>query len=1039
MEDVVEHRYSYEIAPESATIEIGDTQTLLLLVIPLTNVRKNCCVFMYICKNQKIILFLMTLKELENQYASLNQESVKGFLKSIQSCYLSKDINILALLGFLERILSEFRPEGYRICAHRGQISSQDRDSITIHGKIVAAMMVILQQTKSYAGLRNKTLLFWAYSAAVVKTMYDFVVFYIDSLCYRIIETGLSWRTIQEAESLDVVSYALASGIRFDKDRSDYFAFTGKGKVECRDGRFRISSSDVMEAGNQAFSLFGDKLTVVTRNTREERLKSSSQNDVESLSLFADTFIQTQDSFSKERSRKSELKTGDEANIKVTGLSEDGETLICAIVDLDNSTGEIINEELIKGIWTKNLIPYLCDGDCIRDAVVVENEDNHYLFSIRDAYQAYARRIAEKDARDNIVMEAVVLEIKNDWYGGRITWISPSGYGGVSFPLAERELRPGDKVIMSIQNIQSSGSSFFINLSQPKYSYDSVDRLFESEDEVLAQFVTTAACIRNSVNEKEKDESHQKDEETIRLLAAILANRAAKTISLNSYKQKLASLFLLNLIGDKESFAALLPETYYLRRCISFAQGNKVPLNSPCLLPDNEAMILRLLSMWDGQDQDLLNVVATVPENSVSGKIGALLLGLRISSRFKDEFETQEDLVRKKICELLAVGDLFCSNVSLKTGKYGRTENREVEFKSSYIYRNDNKGADIDYQGRGQVFEAVCGLLNAEGGTVYIGVKDNGDPIVAEDSGLYADIKWLKSNYKFLNGIRSRQLGHAICEVKDFDSYVQFLNSEKELYFKESLLGNIIIEVTEDADAIMITVKPSEYEIAYLFSDKTHGDGRAYVRDGGRTIEMTRVQKERRLATLKDISKEMGFVVAIQEAIDKHGKLLFKGYASGNSGEVKDRLVVPVNLFYNDENVYCYDLIYRKYKQFRLHRISSIEVVPGTYTLQKTSPKKADVFRWLEDGGRQYHIKLRMDVGARNYLLEEYSCAEQLPPCELYEEKKDKWILDTRVNGLGAVRRFYLGLADKIEILDTEDSDELKISISDFVRKNISM
>ena len=37
------------------------------------------------------------------------------------------------------------------------------------------------------------------------------------------------------------------------------------------------------------------------------------------------------------------------------------------------------------------------------------------------------------------------------------------------------------------------------------------------------------------------------------------------------------------------------------------------------------------------------------------------------------------------------------------------------------------------------------------------------------------------------------------------------------------------------------------------------------------------------------------------------------------------------------------------------------------------------------------------------------------------------------MNGLGAVRRFYLGLADKIEILDTEDSEELKKEIEDYI------
>ena len=78
-----------------------------------------------------------------------------------------------------------------------------------------------------------------------------------------------------------------------------------------------------------------------------------------------------------------------------------------------------------------------------------------------------------------------------------------------------------------------------------------------------------------------------------------------------------------------------------------------------------------------------------------------------------------------------------------------------------------------------------------------------------------------------------------------------------------------------------------------------------------------------------------------------------------------------------------------------------------------------------------------MDIAAKNYLLEEYSCAEKLPKDELYEESREKWILDTRLNGFGAVRRFYLGLADKIEILETEDSEALKQDIADYVRENI--
>ena len=99
-------------------------------------------------------------------------------------------------------------------------------------------------------------------------------------------------------------------------------------------------------------------------------------------------------------------------------------------------------------------------------------------------------------------------------------------------------------------------------------------------------------------------------------------------------------------------------------------------------------------------------------------------------------------------------------------------------------------------------------------------------------------------------------------------------------------------------------------------------------------------------------------------------------------------------------------------------------------------PKTADVFRWIGDD--TYHIKVRMEVGAYNYLLEEYSTAKDLPSNELYQDADGKWILDTHLHGLGAIRRFYLGLADKMEILPTEDSGKLMEELRRYSEKHMT-
>ena len=657
------------------------------------------------------------------------------------------------------------------------------------------------------------------------------------------------------------------------------------------------------------------------------------------------------------------------------------------------------------------------------------------LFSIKDAYIDFARIRAAKDYRHDAVFEARVLKIHENW-DGRIVWITAAGYVGMSLPVAGETLKEGDVRIMQVVRINDRREGTYINLAPPKDDYDEVSHRFDPEDpdSVLFDFIAKEDEILSEEKVEENDKDAARDTARVKTLTSILTCRASREGSLEAYRYLLVSMFLLKVIGENASFDAVREEAYYRRRIISFAQGNKVPPVHPITLAEDKETTLRILSLWGASVEELIPIMAGLRKGFVQSDIAKLIMALQVSSKFENEIKADSGLVRKKICSLLGVGGQYLADGGTHKGKYGLVEGQEVEFKSSYVFRNDSNGVpDIHYQGRGQVFEAVCGFLNADGGTVYIGVNDSGDPILGTQSGLWGDIAWLGSNYNSINASRRRALGHPVNKVESPDQFVQFLNSEKEMYFKESLRRNITIEVTEDMDAIRIRVAPAEYELAYLYSSPMLDDGVAYVRDGGRTVPMSRVQKEQRLSSLKKISKEMGFVVTIQEAIDQHRKLIFKDYASGNSGEIKDRLVVPVNLFYNHENVYCYDLDAKEYKQFRLKRISSIEadIDDPVYTLERIAPKKVDVFRWLEEK-ESYHIKLKMAVGAKNYLLEEYSCAEQLPPEELYDDGEGNWILDTTVYGLGAVRRFYLGLADKIEILDTEDSDKLNAEIAAF-------
>lgn len=979
----------------------------------------------------------MTIRDLESLQSNLTPSAGDAFINAIREAEKDPEVSSSLLRDFLDRIIDEFSTEGRRICSLGDEMTAEDRTLLTLYGRIIAAEILHLFKMRSPAALRGRVLLFLEYASAVVRTKYNYLTTALDVICYTITAPGIDWPTVKESTSLDLLSYKLLEGIRFDRTRSDVFSYRGKGQVRCEDGRLSVSSSDAMESGAKAFSACGDRIEVYTRNVREEKLRSSDQCSASALSLFAETFLSVQEGGARKGAAKHEYRSGEIVDIQVMAVSESGDSLECEIVDdRVEERGTILNEELIKGLWTKDLIPFIFEKDCVREAEFIKGSDGN-SFSIAEAYATYARRKGEQDFRDNLCFQAKVYRISEEWK--RVNWITPSGYAGITrlddFPGA----KVGDVEILQVQNVQTQGTNTYINLCRPKYGVDTV-MPFPKDDDTLSGFVTAR---ENILSDRKATEAKSSDRgrDTLEVLSSILSSTAARGSSMDAYRHLLVALFLSAVIDDGEAVARLRPQARYLGERLCFAQEGALLPSRKTALPEEAEAVVSLLSFWGCPEKAPYGDYLTCGGPSVAGEVARLVYGLQLTAEFQDEVKAERETVRKKICQILGVGDSYEAEGGHRKGKYGAAEGHEVEFKSSYVFRNDGRGADLDFQGRGQVFEAVCSFLNADGGVLYLGVSDAGDPLISKDYGLSADMAWLTANYQRINQIRFAKLGHSVPKADSLDHFVLFLNAEKELYFKDSLQANITIEVTEDADAIRITVAPAEYEIAYLYSDRTRSDGKAYVRDGGRTVPMSRVQKEQRLASLKRISKEMGFVVTIQEAIDQHRRLIFKDYASGNSGEVRDRYVVPINLFYNDENVYCFDLESKKYKQFRLHRIGAIEYSEDSspYTLPVMEPCHADVFRWiLPEGGRSYHVRLRMDVGAKNYLMEEYSCAEKLPKEEFYqEEKNNKWILDTHVNGLGAVRRFYLGLADKIEIMDTEDSDELKKEIAEYVRKQI--
>ena len=138
-----------------------------------------------------------------------------------------------------------------------------------------------------------------------------------------------------------------------------------------------------------------------------------------------------------------------------------------------------------------------------------------------------------------------------------------------------------------------------------------------------------------------------------------------------------------------------------------------------------------------------------------------------------------------------------------------------------------------------------------------------------------------------------------------------------------------------------------------------------------------------------------------------------------SSGNSRDRHIEPFAFTTNYIHVWGYDLEDGRCKMFGIARIGEVEVLQQEEWQHSKEHRSAqtDVFRM--SGERNIHVKLLMDLHARDLLLEEFpTAAADISP------EGDKWLLETDVAGLKGVGRFAIGLADHISVVESPELEE---------------
>jgi predicted DNA-binding transcriptional regulator YafY len=147
--------------------------------------------------------------------------------------------------------------------------------------------------------------------------------------------------------------------------------------------------------------------------------------------------------------------------------------------------------------------------------------------------------------------------------------------------------------------------------------------------------------------------------------------------------------------------------------------------------------------------------------------------------------------------------------------------------------------------------------------------------------------------------------------------------------------------------------------------------------------------------------------------------VILHNYQSSNSGNIRDRKVEVFDFTDNGASIWCYDLEKKDVRLFNIARIGYVEVTKQLWANQdKHKCGNIDIFNMT--GSASIDVCLRLNLRAKNLLIEEFPRSKDY----VVKENNNSWLLTTKVYNIAGVARFYIGLANSIQIVSSPELTE---------------
>ncbi|MDE6360618.1 MAG: ATP-binding protein [Muribaculaceae bacterium] len=458
----------------------------------------------------------------------------------------------------------------------------------------------------------------------------------------------------------------------------------------------------------------------------------------------------------------------DEVTFRVVGREDvDQFTFGCVIEDPVYEGAAVINTRDIvlypvsphtESFWLK-------EGPMLfRGRVIGVLPDGRFRLSMEKEVDEEIMRLAKEDREEEAQMEAVITKE----LGESCLAVSDGGYPVLIYKNGE-ELRQGQKVMVTVNDIgwnKKNNKPYIAARFEEHTDENNPVENYRAVRDNFHYLLTVVSGGKVWVDSRPKSEAADCVEEDPAVdrvpdnyLTAEAVNGLSRVLDAMAFVSRdnitetytlLASARLLALLaGDTYRAQFLELKQAMVEGLARFVIDGRVDRGGVAELarrveqfPGNDAdlasrmEILRTLSLLDAP---AMGEAVTMPDDRDSSLTGALkrmvvsynmLRGLKLNSLRQELKRSIYDLLR------LRMPDIDVSRVNA-------CEDQHHEFKESLVYpAGNNMKPDEKKQGL-EIAQVICGMLNTEGGTLYIGVANSGVP-----RGLVNDFVYINNGFE---------------------------------------------------------------------------------------------------------------------------------------------------------------------------------------------------------------------------------------------------------------------------------------------------